>query len=101
MLRSPSPDSANGIGGSQMKRCILFSTLAVLLMSFPTGAIAQGGPPPEVRRAVSGDVAMAESEGDDALKQFSDKALADFYRKSFSNDELLNHLRKIRDAAHG
>ena len=84
-----------------MKRCILISTLAVLLMSFPTGAIAQGGPPPEVRAAVSGVVAMAGSEGDDALKQFAEKALADFYRKSFSSDELLRHLRKIRDAAHG
>jgi CubicO group peptidase (beta-lactamase class C family) len=84
-----------------VKRCILFSILAALLMSFPTGANAQGGPPPEVRAAISGVVAMAESEGDDALKQFADKALADFYRKSFNSDELLHHLRTIRDAAHG
>ena len=51
-----------------MKRFILFSILAALLMSFSTGANAQGGPPPEIRRAISGVVAMAESEGDDALK---------------------------------
>ncbi len=84
-----------------MKRFMLFSALAALLMSFSTGAEAQGGPPPEVRRAISGVVAMVESDGDDALKQFADKSLADLYRKSFKSDELLQHLRKIRDAAHG
>jgi CubicO group peptidase (beta-lactamase class C family) len=84
-----------------MKRCILFSTLALLLMTFSTGASAQGGPPPQVRSAISGIVVMVESEGDDALRQFADKALAEVYRKSFSSGELLHHLQTIRDAAHG
>src|SRR5690348_10201251 len=63
--------------------------------------LAQNGPPPEVRRAIDGVVAMLRSSGDEALDRFAAEQLAPSYRSSFSGDALRQHLGSLRDAARG
>ena len=61
---------------------LLSIPIVFIVMSTAARARDQGGPTPEVRRAVSSVVAMIESEGDDALNRFANEALSDAYRKS-------------------
>lgn len=56
---------------------------------------------PEVRQAVDRVMAMLITQDDAALTKFANEALAESYRKSFSEAALLTHLRGLRDAAKG
>ncbi len=60
---------------------------------------AQGGPPPEVRTMIDGIVSMLTVKGDSTLRSFAERHLNPDYRESFSDAELLDHLRGLRAAA--
>jgi CubicO group peptidase (beta-lactamase class C family) len=49
-------------------------------------------------RALEG---MIQSSGDESLRHFAETQLAPGYRAGFSGDALIEHLRRIREAAHG
>ena len=60
---------------------------------------AQGGPPPEVRTMIDGVVTMLRGSGDSTLTVFAEKQVAPEYRKQFTGDGLMEHLRLLRVVA--
>ncbi|MES2306548.1 MAG: serine hydrolase domain-containing protein [Gemmatimonadota bacterium] len=81
------------------RRLTLLAGLCTILATAP--AAAQDGPPPEVRAAIDGVLAMLRASDDASLATFAADHLAPSYRTSFAGDALTRHLRSLRDAARG
>lgn len=81
-----------------LRRSLALALLAAWLSS---PAIAQGGPPPEVRAAIQSVERMLQGSDEPSMRAFAADRLAPAYRASFTQESMLSHLRKLREAVGG
>lgn len=74
---------------------------AALLAVLPASALGQGGPPPEVRKAIAAVEQMLAGDDEASLRAFANDSLAPVYRDSFAPGALDAHLLALRKAAEG
>jgi CubicO group peptidase (beta-lactamase class C family) len=83
----------------RFSRCLAACLLA--LASLTTAALGQNGPPPHVRATIQAIERMLESGDDAALRTFAAERFTPAYRNSFSGNEILAHLKRLREAPGG
>lgn len=83
------------------RSCVFVALLFALLFAFSAPpSSAQGGPPPEVRNAISAVEAMLGGSDDASLAAFAAQRLAPAYRARLGGGTIA-HLRSLREAARG
>lgn len=87
-----------GRGGPSGLLPRLFLAFVALL---PAWALAQGGPPPEVRKAIAAVEQVLAAQDEASLQSFATASLAPAYRDAFAPGALDAHLRALRKAAEG
>ncbi|NNF52588.1 MAG: beta-lactamase family protein [Gammaproteobacteria bacterium] len=74
--------------------------VAVCVVS-PSAALAQQGPPPEVRRAVDAVMALIESDGEQSMQEFVAAELDPAWVSELGEQNVLNLLRELRESVRG
>jgi hypothetical protein len=82
-----------------LSKSIACAGLAAALI--PAPALAQGGPPPEVRAAIQSVERMLEGTDDASVRTFAAERLAPAYRTAFTPETLEAHLEGLRSAVGG
>lgn len=81
-----------GAGSRLLLACALWLVVATL-------ASAQGGPPPQVRRAIGAVERMLAASDEASMRAFAAEQLAPAYRDAFAAGALDAHLGALREAA--
>lgn len=77
-------------------RRVLLAVPLALVFGLPPSALAQDGPPPQVRAVVQALENMLTTSDEATLRTFVAEQLAPGYRSSMSDDAMLKHLGALR-----